>query len=125
MWREVADAPWTKPGLKVYCCCCSGPDLDRFVSAFVSVLSPLSPFCLGFVSVLSRFCLGLVSPLLPQTPYHPTGGVIGILFFLLKIEAKQQLILGAPVSLEDVLSSWRVVFVVVADHPRAPKAPQR
>ena len=61
---EVADARWANPGLRVYCCCCcccSCPDLG-----------------LGFVSVLSRFCLGVVSPHLPQTPYHPTGGVIGI-----------------------------------------------
>ena len=28
--------------------------------------------------VLSRFCLGFVSPHLPQTPYHPTGGVISM-----------------------------------------------
>ena len=60
---EVADARWANPGLRVYCCCCcsSCPDLG-----------------LGFVSVLSRFCLGVVSPHLPQTPYHPTGGLIGI-----------------------------------------------
>ena len=60
---EAADARWADPGLGVHCssCCCSCPDLG-----------------LGFVSVLSRFCLGVVSPRLPQTPYHPTGGVIGI-----------------------------------------------
>ena len=55
----------------------------RISAVFVSVLSRR---CLGFclvvvsvVSVLSRFCLGFVSPHLPQTPYHPTGGVIGML----------------------------------------------
>ena len=54
--------------------------LSRFCLGFVS-------FCLGFVSVvsvLSRFYLGFVSPHLPQTPYHPTGGVIGI-YMLLKL----------------------------------------
>ena len=64
---EAADARWANPGLRVYCCFCfcSCPDLG-----------------LGFVSVLSRFCLGVVSPHLPQTPYHPTGGVIGIYMVL-------------------------------------------
>ena len=66
---EVADARWANPGLRVYCSCfcsCCCPDLG-----------------LGFVSVLSRFCLGVVSPHLPQTPYHPTGGVIGIYIYIL------------------------------------------
>ena len=60
----------------------SRPFCLGFCLGVVSVVSVLSRFCLGFVSVLSRFCLGLVSPLLPQTPYHPTGGVIDIIFVL-------------------------------------------
>ena len=46
---EAADARWANPGLRVYCCSCSCPDLG-----------------LGFVSVLSRFCLGFANSLSPN-----------------------------------------------------------
>ena len=66
--------------------CTAAAAAARISTVLSRLLSRCCLRCLRFVSVLSRFCLGVVSPLLPQTPYHPTGGVIGTSILSIYIE---------------------------------------